>query len=174
MIAYIQGDLDGTCGIYAVINALRLIFKSMTELEAMRLLKEIFKCMEKRKKPSSIIVDGITDKDIRHIFKEVIEPRYPITWNRPFKKETPTIDKFWQEIFEFLKKGNHRSVIVSLENGDWDHWSVVHGITEKQILFFDSSELERVYRNRCSTKKATAKRPYLFTPCETFFISRIP
>ncbi len=174
MSPYEQGYLDGLCGVYSIINALRLIFKSMTELEAMRLLKEIFKCLEKRKKPSSIIVDGIDNKDICHIIREAIEPRYPITWHRPFKKETPTIDKFWQEIFEFLREGNHRSVIVGVENGDWDHFSVVHVITEKQILFFDSSELNRVYRNRCSTKKATAKRPYLFTPCETFFISRIP
>lgn len=135
MSPYEQGYLDGLCGIYSVINALRLVFKSMTELESIRLLREIFKCVEKRKKTSSIIVDGIDDKDISHILKEVIEPRYPILWRKPFKRRLPTVDEFWDEILAFVTEGKHRTVIVGLEREDWDHFTVVHYITEKQLIF---------------------------------------
>jgi hypothetical protein len=173
MSPYEQGYLDGLCGLYSVINAIRLVCKNTTEDECMILLKKIIKNLEKRKKISNIIIEGINEDEIRFILKEVIEPLYPITWERPYRKRKKlTINAFWNGVSTFLKEGNRRAVIVSMETKRWDHWSVIYRITENQMSFFDSSDLKRVYRKRCTAGKRITKQMISFEAREAFFIAQ--
>jgi hypothetical protein len=59
MEPYKQGDLDGLCGIYSIINAVRLVHKGLTDDDCDELFQKAFICLERRK----VIRDG---KEIRH------------------------------------------------------------------------------------------------------------
>lgn len=173
MSPYEQGYLDGLCGLYSVINAVRLVCKNTTEDECMILLKKIIKSLEKQRKISSMIIAGVDEDEIRFILKEVIEPLYSITWEMPYRKRKKiTIHDLWNGISAFLEEGNHRAVIVSMETKRWDHWSVVYRITENQMSFFDSSDLKRVCRKRCTAGKRITKQMISFEARETFFIAQ--
>jgi hypothetical protein len=173
MSPYEQGYLDGLCGLYSVINAVRLVCKNTTEDECMILLKKIIKCLEKRKRISNIIIEGINEDEIRFILKNVIEPLYPIKWETPYRKQKGlTVHDFWKGVSTFLKEGKRRAVIVSMETKRWDHWSVVHRVTENQMSFFDSSDLKRINRKRCTTGKRIMEKMVSFQAREAFFIAQ--
>ena len=175
MSPYIQGELDGCCGMYSVINALRLVDRNLTGLDCARLLKKILLHLEKRKKASSIISDGISGSDIRFVLKEIIVPNYAVTWALPFKKNAPvSLDQYWDEVKTFMNEEPHRAAIVSITCTEWRHWSVIRTITERRVTFFDSWTLSRANRSRLVVGETDNAKFMSFSPQNTFFISHQP
>jgi hypothetical protein len=70
---------------------------------------------------------------------------------------------------EFLDGTPGRSIILGL-NGFHDHWTVIHSITSKSIFLYDSAEIKRLPRSKCSTAKH--RRKHLLLPAQTYFLSR--
>jgi len=173
MFPYIQGYLDGLCGVYSLINAMRIVL-NLSQKESAELFKRIIKCMEERRRISSFVVNGLCPVDIQYALRMVIEPKYPITWSRPYlRRRNLKINSYWQEMLEFINEDDHRAVIMTIHIKQWCHWSVVHGISERQLRFFDSAALaKRVNRNRCAIRRSTTKRPYAFEPGTMFFLSK--
>lgn len=173
MFPYIQGYLDGLCGVYSLINAMRIVLNLSPEKSA-ELFKRIIKCMEQRRKISSFVVNGLCPVDVQYALKTVIEPQYPITWKRPYlRRRNLQISRYWRELREFFSEDDHRAVIMTIHVEKYNHWSVVQGVTEKQLRFFDSAALaKRVNRSRCAIRRSTAKRPYAFEPGTMFFLSK--
>ena len=93
----------------------------------------------------------------------------------PFKNlpNTP-LDEFWTEMARFLSAGGERAILIGLGGPMWDHWSVVHTITPRQIRFFDSHKLRQLNRNRCTTTRSTSRRPHVLCPTHTYFLSLHP
>jgi hypothetical protein len=173
MIPYFQGYLDGLCGVYSIINAMRIVL-NLSQKESAELFKQILKFMEERKRISSFVVNGLHPVDMQYALRRVIEPKYPITWNRPYlRRRNLKINRYWKEMLQFISEDDHRAVIMTIQVEQYSHWSVVHTITEKQLRFFDSAFLaKRVNRNRCAIRRSTAKRPYAFQPGSMFFLSK--
>ena len=169
---YEQGYLDGLCGIYALINAVRLLAK-IDEEEATCLFKSILRHVEKNKKLSSIVTDGILPPDMDGILRCVVSRRYPIEWQRPYvRARRPSVDVYWGRIAEFMKEDTHRTVIlwIKKENDDWDHWSVVETLTASRMKLFDSAGFKVITRSCSGTAKGTS-RSYILKPSNAFFLS---
>jgi hypothetical protein len=166
---YEQGYLDGLCGIYSVINAVRLLTK-IDEDEAMELFKDIMRHIEKTKRLSHICTGGISPSDMYNILRDVIAKKYPIEWQRPyFRVRRPSVDVFWDRISAFIKEDSRRAVIVWMEYKDWDHWSVVKTLTANRMTFFDSAGFKVIARGRSETAKGRSKY-YFLKPSNTFFL----
>ena len=63
-------------------------------------------------------------------------------------------------------------MIIGIENHVWDHWTVIESISEKQAKLFDSSEIARIDRKRCTTGKRNRNRTYSLGVENTFFLSK--
>ena len=175
MTPFQQGELDGLCGIYSVINAARLVIgRSITEDKCEELFVKCFAVLEKKKKISHIITNGITINEIACLLRDVIEKEFPVRRTKPFHSSSNiTLADYWSKIQEFFSTSDkRRAVILSVETEEWEHWSVVRSTTNKRLALFDSDDSQIINRKRCTLKRITKVEPILFHPNQTYFLQR--
>jgi hypothetical protein len=170
MKPYLQGALDGLCAIYSIINATKIV-AGTNGTEDKDLFLEIITYLEETQDLSRVLIEGIGLKAIGGILRDVVGKRIRHR-NMPYKHrpETP-LDEFWSAMMAFLDEGDHRAILIGLGGPVWDHWSIIHSITERQIRFFDSHRLKQLNRTRCTTTRSTASRPHVLCPTHTYFLS---
>ncbi len=173
MMPYEQGGLDGLCAIYSIVNAARII-SGIRDAEAKVLFRKTLEYLEQSKELSQVLSEGIGLTTIGSILRDVVGNLIPYR-SIPYKNlpQTP-LDEFWNEMIHFLDFGDQRAIIIGLGGPIWDHWSIVHEITARQIRFFDSHKLRRLNRTRCTTTRSTSRRPHVLSPTHTYFLSLEP
>ena len=170
MRPYLQGALDGLCAIYSIVNAARII-ADISEEESKNLFKRILVYLETGKDLSRLLGEGIGLNTVGSILRDVANGRIPER-NMPFKHRPDTsLDEFWTEMMSFLDGGSKRAVLIGVGGRMWDHWSIVHAISDRQVYFFDSHKLKSLKRSRCTTVRPTTARPHLLCPTHTYFLS---
>ena len=169
MKPYMQGALDGLCAVYSIVNAARLV-SGIGEAESRELFQRIMIYLEQTQHLANMLTAGIGLKTIGSILRDVVNDLIQYR-SMPFKQYPETaLDEFWSAMMKFLEEGNHRAILIGLGGPMWDHWSIVQGITEKQIHFFDSFRLKRLNRSRCTTTRSTSLRPHVLCPTHTYFL----
>jgi hypothetical protein len=173
MKPYEQGGLDGLCAIYSIVNAARII-SAIQDAEAKALFRRILEHLEQSRDLSRVLSEGIGLTTIGGILRDVVSDLIPHR-SVPYKNlpHTP-LDEFWSEMTRFLETGRERAILIGLGGPMWDHWSIVHEITARQIRFFDSRKLRRFNRTRCTTTRSTSRRPHMLCPTHTYFLSLKP
>ena len=133
-----QGDLDGLCGVYSVLNTLKVLgFRNSLEGWQAILIKILVQLYHD-KQSSQFIIDGITTPDISRILKNIIKPEYERTYSKPFhSKADISLAELWDTLFSHLNKPN-RTAILCIEGKAYGHWTVVTSITERRLTLFDS------------------------------------
>ena len=170
---YEQGALDSLCGIYSIVNAMRVI-EGLSNEESQKLFKKIIAYLEENKSLAETLASGISITVMGTIFKDVIGDQ--INRAIPFQKHTDvSISEFWKEMTRFLHekrpKGEKRVILLSL-GGLHDHWTIVRKISNKRIWLFDSIGLRNLDRSKCTTRKASSSRLHLIYPTQTYFLKR--
>jgi hypothetical protein len=170
--AYLQGDMDGLCGVYSVVNAAKLVHEDFRGDKAYELFSKCLKEIEKRKPLSRIFEGGMKARDLKALLREVLAKHYKIKIRRPFKASGIKLRQFLREIQEFIEEDSNRAVIVCFGAG-WEmiHWSVIKSTGRIQVSFCDSAGWNRISRRRLTTRKATSRKPFLFETKETYFLS---
>jgi len=172
MKALTQGELDGLCGVYSILNALKLLQRTSYR-ESRELFFEILRAMEPRKKISWLIQEGMTDRDMGYVYREIIQKRYPVRAFKPFHKQSDIgLGAYWNQVQEFLGSGNGRVVNLVAEGFDWGHWTVVWKATPKTLYLLDSDVMRRLDRRKCTTQRLSINRNFLIWPTMTRFLSR--
>jgi hypothetical protein len=170
MRPYLQGALDGLCAIYSIVNAARII-SDIGEEESKNLFKQILDYLEKSEDLGRVLTEGIGLNTVGGILRDVANGRIHDR-NMPFKHRPDTsLDEFWSEMMSFLDGGSKRAILIGVGGRMWDHWSIVHAISDRQVYFFDSHKLKSLKRSRCTTVRTTAARPHLLCPTHTYFLS---
>jgi len=174
MEPYQQGSLDGLCGIYSVINAVRLVVGRLKEEECFNILHQSLMLIEQKRKLSAIVVEGVSILEIAQVFRKVIDKEYKIKRTKPFHTSPNTpLSAYWNKVMTFLNSGSNRAVLLGIEDHDWDHWTVLKAATEKRFIQFDSCGAKQIIRKKCTTKKLTKARTNLIKPTMTYFLSRL-
>ncbi len=167
---YLQGALDGLCAIYSIVNAARII-SDIREEESKELFKQSLVYLEESGELGRVLTEGIGLNTVGSILRDVANGRIHER-NMPFKHRPDTsLDEFWSEMMSFLDGGSQRAILVGVGGRMWDHWSIVHAISDRQVYFFDSHKLKSLKRSRCTTLRPTASRPHLLCPTHTYFLS---
>jgi hypothetical protein len=170
MRPYLQGALDGLCAIYSIVNAARII-SDIGEEESKNLFKQILDYLEQSADLGRVLSEGIGLNTVGSILRDVANGRIPER-NMPFKHRPETsLDEFWSEMMAFLDGGSKRAILIGVGGRMWDHWSIVHAISDRQVYFFDSHKLKSLKRSRCTTVRPTSLRPHLLCPTHTYFLS---
>ncbi len=174
---FFQGHLDGLCGIYAVVNAVRLLFpRALDDDKAEALFKQALLSI-KRSLPQAVW-DGTDKPEMRRMinaacmfvskdtsFPGALDYRFPFRRGR-FKR----IDAFWEELDPMLAQDG-RVAILGFGEPD-PHWTLVHRTTEKQLVLADSSIYKTLSRRRVTLAATPRKTQWILDPQETLLVTR--
>lgn len=183
-----QGNLDGLCGMYAVVNMAIKICPRVLTAKAPRGVadvpqtQELFRTLcntlskEKNQEMADLLVDGV-DFDILGRLIEAASKflgehhGLRIKHEKAFGKNGAGLDEFWTKMVDHISDQEGRSIILGLD-GQHSHWTCVGSITDKQISLVDSDGLKRLNRKSCTTaEKGRKDRKNIVCPQETYLIS---
>ena len=185
-----QGEMDGLCGIYALVNAIRrLAGRRLSKEDEDNLFKELVRSIYRRhnrrrkKKPKSpveFIWDGTSVRDISYMLKKTVEfledKNLQLYWKRPLqgRGRPNTLDEYWRRIQNaFHKYGGRGNCIAIVDynwqsvdnNGEAGHWTCVTNVTKSNLILHDSSmdrgrKFSKLPKSRCTLGKPNSHRPY--------------
>jgi hypothetical protein len=150
-----QGNLDGLCGIYSIINAIRLLCKEIKREESFALFHFLIDKAKKRGNLNSVITQGLTPKKFKRLLKSALKwlkREYAIKIDQQRYKHKKsnkfTLKTAWRD---FDKHLNQNTVILIGFTGKHNHYSVITGITAKTLVTFDSCKTQLIRKSQCST-----------------------
>ncbi len=165
MRVFRQGDLDGLCGAYSVVNAAKLVSRLDAD-QCTALFETIVRYLGDAHRVTTGIGRGLMDDILRDIAWGFMNRRY-----MPFRNRGDvSLAEFWQTVREFLSDGEPRAVILCLDTPT-PHWTTTVRVTDRRMELVDSGGLNSLPRRRCTTGRATAARPYRLWPSHTYLIS---
>jgi hypothetical protein len=138
---YRQGDLDGLCGVYCTINAIRLAILPHQRLDTRaceRLFDRLIRELAGRDRLRRSIAGGLSRKDVAHLLARAarwLDPQYGL---RLIVERPPRIGRRLAGLLAQLRLADHLTkagvAIVSTHN----HWTVVRGLVDQRLIVFDS------------------------------------
>jgi hypothetical protein len=156
-----QGELDSLCGVYAVINAVRVLCPEIDRTNATILFHVLMEdLLNDRSDHEAPVVWGVNAALLdnlvlaaRDYLRRVLDVRLsrkPL----PLPNKRPSLDAVWSSLQDQLQDG--RVAIIGL-SGDHNHWTVAHAITATRIALVDSGELSVLHRSDCGVKGDAAR-----------------
>lgn len=168
-----QGDLDGLCGIYALVNAAKLVAGPISRDRAKSLVTACLDSLGERYALPSLVTVGLGVYQVLGLMRDVFQAQLPVTYHRPFAKAGPmSLDHYWQTVTEFLEERPRRAVILAFHNARYAHWTLAKAISQARMELFDSDGNSLVCRRHCTTGSISAQRPMGLSPSATIFVSR--
>lgn len=165
-----QGGLDSLCGLYSIINAERIINHSSDE-ETQQLFDDLIHYLSRRGLLTKFLIGGIVHSEMLVTLNKVVGKKRISNVQIPWRGVlNPDLTAFWKSMQSFLDGTPGRAIILGLQ-GYHDHWTVIESITNRSILLYDSSLINRLPRSQCTTVYATWKRKHLLLPAQTYFLS---
>jgi len=148
-----QGELDGLCGLYAVINALRLGMAEtapLTNARSRELAGLAIDRMYRWRRPSSNISCGMDPKHQRALANLIAQHVSGVEADVVFERCTldrhASIDDAFSWVEQSLQQGKP---VLALLSGAHDHFTVIRGITDRSLVLFDSAGRTRLSRAHC-------------------------
>ncbi len=158
--AYRQGDLDGLCGVYAVVNALRYVVRLQDE-QCQKLFETLIRALEQDCSPlHPTLLRGMYFPQLKRLVVSAsqwrIRGRGLAFQARPLrlKRHQRTLPHLWAALNEEL--GPTCVAIIGLSGVD-DHWCVVYRVSPKTLWLLDSSGQTRISRSRCTVRSSRTR-----------------
>src|SRR5215210_6644069 len=141
---YRQGRLDGLCGVYALVNALRLLCPRLDEDACERAFCALIRARARQAaSPLAVISGGLSRRELL----KLIGP--------------------WQR---FAAREFGVTLSVSRLKGAERHWTVAHAATERTLRVADSSGLRVIFRSQCTVGRTSLR--YQLRPSEVLVVKR--
>jgi hypothetical protein len=168
-----QGDLDGLCGIYSVVNALRHLLQLNKE-QSQELVERLVKALvQDSRRPHKLLVEGILFKRLKQLAASASRCRladrdlsFQVRTLR-LRREERTIARLWATLDREV--GPACVAIIGITGAD-DHWCVVYRVTPKTLRLLDSSGRSCIRRSRCTVR--TVRTRYCLELGEVLLIER--
>lgn len=173
MAPFQQGDLDGLCGVYSIINALKAIGIRRSVEEWQIILNDIINHLQHNKKSNLFLTDGITTTDISRILRDIIVPKFGIHYHKPFHKNSELpLEDLWELLLENLVGEKRRSAIFCIAGANYSHWTVTTALSDRRILLQDSYKMHWINRSQCSTTELLKNSTVMIYPTTLFLLER--
>ena len=152
----LQGDLDGLCGIYAIINAMRALCPELTDEISMRLFRIIMKSLAKHSEEGlPLTFLGIEGAlfwkllvDATAYLKRKLSVDLALQVGPP-ELRVRSIELAWDNLASVL---DDTTVIILPLSGLSEHWTVLYDANPKKIRLIDSSDDRKLKRSHCTLK----------------------
>ncbi|MES0129319.1 hypothetical protein [Mesorhizobium sp. M0029] len=153
-----QGELDGLCGIYAVINAIRLALGARANLLRRPVWQDLFvallESVDLSVGAAHAASNGIDTQPIRYLLKAAIlhlATEHDLTIRaKPMlcRDERPCFEELLRRIGDWVRQPG-QAVLLSVF-GSLNHWTVVRRVSHRSLILFDSSGYTRISLDACS------------------------
>lgn len=153
---YLQGELDGLCGPYAVINGIRLALGPKRQIPDAVWVDPFGGMLREaagRHRRGDLCAAGLGTKHLVTALRwsvEIMERQYGVrlTYRGPFLRAgKPKLTAVVYSL-RHLQRLQNTSIIVGF-GGLLDHWTVIKRVSPHYISFFDSSGCRSVRLDRC-------------------------
>ena len=159
---YQQGELDGLCGVYSVINAVRLLCPELTGSDAEYLFDRIVQSLDGAvANPTACIVGGVGLRLVRCLLKEIaaeLAAEYDVTLRvRRLPRnvrQSRSISVVWQELTDTLSP---TCVAIIGIYGRRSHWTVAQSAAEARLQLFDSCKMRTLRRSDCTVGRTSSR-----------------
>ena len=158
--AFRQGDLDGLCGIYAIVNATRYVLRLRDE-QCHKLFEKLIKALEQDCcHLHKNLLWGMSFRQLKRLVATVSSCRLEgkkLTFHvrqLRLKRGQRNLPHVWAALNEEL--GATCVAIIGLA-GAANHWCVVYRVTPKAIWLLDSAGQTRIYRSRCTVRSSRTR-----------------
>ncbi|MCA3699740.1 MAG: hypothetical protein IOB84_08130 [Brevundimonas sp.] len=166
-----QGDFDGLCGLYALINALDPAAGRRPRTPMHRdLFVALVHALPRRKLGQAMDV-GLGSRDLIDaataafpLFKKRLGGHVSVM--RPFKGQVLNTDADFLEAISDIMASGRSAIILNVHTPTFRHWTVAETITAQDILIRDSWALKALSRTRYTVKRG----PYRIHPSETLMV----
>src|SRR3954464_5607722 len=169
---YRQGRLDGLCGVYTLINALRLLCPRLDEEACERVFSALIRARARQAaSPLTVIHGGLSRRELLRLIGfwqrfAAKELGITLTVSR-LKVPEPTLRGIWRGLGRAL---DGKSVAIVGLDGVERHWTVAHAATERTLRVADSSGLRMIYRSQCTVRRTNLR--YRLQPSEVLIVRR--
>jgi len=162
---YKQGDCDGLCGIYAIVNALSALCPEIDKTHAKALFRALVASLAAhRKAPLSVVCDGMHGTLLRSMLtrgETHVNQRFSAQITRS-RLNLPASRATTRQLCERLRDAlEDDHVAILMIDGSYSHWTVAYEVTDKTIRLLDSTGMKYLLRSRC-TFIPTSKGHQLF------------
>lgn len=163
----LQGELDATCGLYSIINAIRLSMRPRNQLPQRtwrRLFADMLEEVAERHNRADLCASGMNANQMVTALRcavEIMEQRHGVlcSYSRPLLKAGRPD---WLAVVDLLRRYDeppNTSIILGLD-GRLQHWTVLGRVTTHYVAFFDSSHYRGVRIDRCRMRyEASTQKP---------------
>jgi len=162
---YQQGQLDGLCGAYCLVNVVHYMFGPTCSDTATKVFSELMQYFENHSTALNRMFEGTARREILRALKDHLSYRYPMEFKSASKTNRISITELWSDMSEFMSE---KDGIILL--GTDEHWTLVSGVTDKTLVLFDSNNMKRLIKSRCTTSNRYRKSKTLIYPSSTYYI----
>lgn len=167
-----QGQLDGLCGIYAVINAVNYVHGALRKPANTALFEACLQYLSSRRCLIERITGyGTEGNELNHLLK-IANQYYPLGYSTPFRqRRTIDFEDYWQHCQQFLQQ-SHSIILINL-SGSYAHWTLIERMTHSTLYLRDSSGLKYIHKRHCQLPGLLPHRTHVLDPKHTYFLRSI-
>jgi hypothetical protein len=164
-----QGELDCLCGLYAIVNALRLLLAAhpLKRREEKRIFNRGVTWLCLRSQLALALLVGSGDAVWREMLADLLDEAGEIT-GRTLRMTQPLRDVGAPQpahVFELIEAAicQRQPVLVEVA-GYLQHYTVISGYTANRLNLFDSGELNTLWRQHCLKERTTDLQTHIIDP----------
>jgi hypothetical protein len=169
---YRQGRLDGLCGVYTLINTLRLLCPRLDEDACERVFCALVRARARQTtSPLAVITGGLSQRDLLSLIGSwqrfaANEFGIALTVSR-LKVSEPSLHGIWRGLCRAL---DGQSIAILGLDGVERHWTVAYAATPRTLRVADSSGLKVIFRAQCTVGRTSLR--YRLRPSEVLVVGR--
>jgi hypothetical protein len=178
MKALHQGGLDATCGLYAVVNSVRVAASrdlTLTQRDCSALYFSLVEAADDCLNGMGALVrEGTSATEVRILLRKanrwlISEKGFRLVWAKPYKtNQRPRARTFLTMLQGHLHKGGSAILWVS---SDEEHWTTLRSLASKSLVLLDSDGLTRLPTGCVRGSSKGTRSRYTIDPVDTFLIS---
>lgn len=152
-----QGDIDGLCGFYAIINALRLAFQPYGGLSAHheRLIwRSIVRAADRKWRFATLFLGGTHTYQFLDLARYAAKTTHRLTGKKVLlkpllRRDVEVCAKSLAAVIAALKAKGHTSILAGLDSKELSHWTVITGVSRSTLHVLDSDGFHYLKLDGC-------------------------
>jgi hypothetical protein len=156
---YRQGRLDDLCGVYTLINALRLLCPRLDEDACERVFCALIRARARQAaSPLTVISGGVSRRELLLLicsWQRFAAKEFGVTLTVDrLKVSEPSLRGIWRGLCRAL---DGQSVAIMGLSGLERHWTVAYAASERALRVADSSGLRAIFRSQCTVGRTSLR-----------------
>lgn len=170
-----QGDLDGLCGVYSIVNAVRWLIPKLSNARAKKLFAQLMQGVRRfDHAPGAIAHAGIERQQLlglldiaRRFMRHDADAGLVVGRVPPVDRRSWSTATLWRVLDTRLSA---RCVAIIGITGRHDHWTLAIAVSASQIRLFDCDGMQVLRRSQFARDRPMKSR-VVIEPGDVIFIS---